>query len=266
MSYKICSFNVLRSVRGDDTDREFYGFINDLIRNEGIDIFAFQEARDINFIKNLLRNLPHWWKGVPLYNSELAFVWNSYRVKECSRQGEPSIFESYKSNSRLFREPAYGRFMPVDFYQNFEFRLINIHLVHGGNDFPQTIVARKIECDLVKGEIFQKIDKPPPGKDGSFISVFTVIPGDYNLNCDECNACGPENVMTFQYEATTLKQKEEGYKSSYDHFSYDVEKNSSVPRMPPTRIDAVKDYFKGDFVQYRQKVSDHVPVKLEILR
>jgi len=265
MGYRICSFNVLRSVRGDDKDREFYGFIYDLIRNEGIDIFAFQEAKNINFIKNLLRNLPNWWRGVSLYNSELSFIWNSYRVKECSRQGEPRVFVDYSSKYRLIREPAYGRFAPADFDINYEFRLINIHLLHGGNNFPETVAVRKIECDIAKGVIYQAVDKPPTGKDGKFNSVFTMILGDYNLDCLECNTCGLSNIVTLQEEATTLKKEGKGYNNSYDHFSYDVVVNGSAVRIPPSCIDAVNDYFKGDFTQYRQEISDHIPIKIEVL-
>ena len=96
MGYRICSLNVRRSVRGDKKDREFYGFIKKLIDNEGIDIFAFQEAKDIDFIKNLKRNLGLRWRGEPLYGSELAFIWNSYRVEECSRRHNPIVLGDYK--------------------------------------------------------------------------------------------------------------------------------------------------------------------------
>ena len=267
MSYRICSFNVLRSVRGDDKDRKFFDFIKKLIYKERIDIFAFQEATNINFIESVLRNISSYfshWNGGALHNSNLAFVWNSNRVEECSRRHEPRIFSDYRSDTRMFREPAYGRFRPVDFKLNCEFRLINIHIKHGGDDSAESINTRKLECDLAKGVIYQTIDKPSTGKDGSFNRVFTVVLGDYNLDCDTCNTRGPENIRTFQDEKTTLKKDGPGYKNSYDHFSYDIKNNGTVPRNPPSRIDAVKDYFQDDFTLYRKEVSDHVPVKLEI--
>lgn len=265
MSYCICSLNVLRSVRGDDKDRDFYEFINRLIATEGIDILAIQEARNINFIKNLRRNLPSFWMGENLNNSELAFIWNSTRVRECSRRHEPRIFVDYSSEIRMTREPAVGWFMPIDFHINIEFRLINIHSFHGGADYIVSKDKRKIECDLAKGVIYQAVDKPSMGNDGNFNRVFTVVLGDYNLDCDACNTCGPENIRTFQELETTLRDKEPlGYKNSYDHFSYDAVRDASVPRNPPSRIDAVKDYFGGKYVQYREQVSDHIPVKLEI--
>lgn len=267
MSYCICSLNVLRSARGDEKDRDFYEFINSLIATEGIDIFAIQEAKDINFINNLRRNLPSFWMGEALYNSELAFIWNSnrVRVKEDSRPHESRVFDNYSSKIRLTREPAVGWFVPADLKINMEFRLINIHLFHGGNENKVTIDKRKIECGLAKGVIYKAVDKPSIGNDGNFNRVFTVVLGDYNLDCDVCNTCGPENIRTFQELETTLKKEEPlGYKSSYDHFSYDAVRDASVPRNPPSRIDAVKDYFGGKYAQYREQVSDHIPVKLEI--
>jgi hypothetical protein len=254
---------VWRSNRDDSKDRDFYGFINRLIAEEGIDIFAFQEAKNINFVKGLRRNLPPHWMGESLRNSELAFVWNSERVEECSRWHGPRIFVDYSSDIRMDREPAYGRFAPIGIGPNVEFRLVNIHIKHGGDDLAASIETRKLECGLAKGVIYQTVDKPPMGKDGNFRSIFTVVLGDYNLDCDTCNDCGLENVRTFQDAETTLKEKEPGYKNSYDHFSYDAVNNSSVP-FKPSRIDAVKDYFNGEFTIYRQKISDHVPVKLEI--
>lgn len=264
MGYNICSFNILRSARNDENDRDFYDFISKLIAREGIVIFAFQEAKDIFFIRGLRKNLPPHWKGEYLPNSELAFVWDSRRVEECSRRNEPRIFMNYPSDTHMAREPVYGRFKPVDFDLNCEFRLINVHLYHGGDDSLASMLIRRIECDLAKGVIYQMIDKPPMGRDGNFRSIFTVVLGDYNLNCDECNTCGYTDVSTYQDEGTTLKKKEPGYCNSYDHFSY--EKDSSVPRCPPSRINAVEDYpeFGGDFQRYRGKISDHVPVKLEI--
>lgn len=268
MSYRICSFNVLRSIRSDTNDRAFYALLYQLIADEGIDIFAFQEAKNINFIKNVVKNvvknlLSHW-VGEPVQDSELAFVWNANRVAECSKHREPHAV-NYRSKRPMSREPILARFVPVDFKLNFEMRLVNVHIKHGGDDSAKSIDTRKYECSLAKGIIYEMVDKPPTGKDGSFRSVFTVVLGDYNLDCDACNQCGPEIVRTFQDEKTTLKasELEPGYKNSYDHFSYRVD--STEPRSTPYRIDAVRRYFNGDFKGYRKKVSDHVPVKLELL-
>lgn len=263
VGYRICSLNVRKSIRSDDKDRDFYAFLNNLIADEGIDIFAFQEAKDIYFIRGVRRNLPRYWDGDSVPNSELAFVWNTNRVAECSKTQMPQVFESYKADKHMYREPVCARFVPVDFKLNFEIRLVNVHIVHHLKDSPNPVKDRKAECSLVKGVIYETVDKPPTGKDGSFRSVFTVVLGDYNLNCDACNQCGPANIRTYQEELTTLKSGSPGYSSSYDHFSYRAD--STVPRNTPRRIDAVDHYFNGDFKGYRDNVSDHVPVKLELL-
>lgn len=262
MSYPICSLNVHRSVRGDEKDRDFYTFLNDLVRDEQIAIFAFQEARDIYFINGVLKNLRSCtpWKGEPVPNSELAFIWNPDRVAEISKAQRPQVFTSYKSDRHLFREPVCARFVPVDFRLNCEFRLVNIHIWHGGDDFQENVQKRKVECALAKGVIYQAVDQPSTGKDGSFRSVFTVVLGDYNLDCETCNQCGPEIIHTYQDEETTLGKS---YCNSYDHFSYHAE--STVPRGMPSRIDAVSRYYNGDFAGYGKKISDHVPVKIELL-
>jgi hypothetical protein len=158
------------------------------------------------------------------------------------------------------REPLYGRFSPKYLGTSNEFRLINIHIVHGGNDTAGNLDLRKEECRLSKSEIHGRIDAH---RYGNFKRAFTVVLGDYNLECDVCNSCDPWNVQTFQDEETTLKREEQGYNNNYDHFSFDVIKNSSVP-YTVSRIDAVNRYFKGDFTKYKENVSDHVPVKLEI--
>jgi hypothetical protein len=157
------------------------------------------------------------------------------------------------------REPLYGRFSPKGLGSINEFRLINIHIEHGGDDYQVTINRRKTECGLAKNVIHQRIDTH---RYGNFKRAFTVVLGDYNLDCPACNSCEPENVKTFQEELTTLKNKP-GYSRSYDHFSLDTDKNATVP-YTVARIDAVEEYFEGDYDKYRQAVSDHVPVVIKI--
>jgi hypothetical protein len=254
-----------------------------MIADEGLDIVAFQEVYGEYEIDGIRRNLPPCWKGEYVYGSEFSFIWNSYRVEECStdllpwwkrvisswapfRVEEystdplPHIFASYKADKHMMREPLYGRFSPKHLDTSNEFRLIDIHIVHGGDDTSISIARRKVECSLAKGEIYRTIDAY---RYGNFKRAFTVVLGDYNLDCDECNLSNPGDVQTFQAEKTTLKRAEPDYHNSYDHFSYDVVKNSSVPHTV-SRIDAVNRYFGGDFTSYRQNVSDHVPVKIEI--
>lgn len=260
MSCRIGSLNLLKSLRTEEQGREFYGFIYNMIADEGLDIIAFQEANNKHVIDGILKNIPSYWKGSHAYGSEFSFVWNSNRVKECSKNKEPRIYLDYKSSYRMKRDPLYGRFTPRYLDSSNEFRLINIHIVHGGNDSPANIQLRKLECELAKGEIYQKIDVH---RYGNFKRAFTVVLGDYNIDSSLCNTIEPEDVYTFQDEETTLRKNEPGYSKNYDHFSFNVSKNSSVP-YTVSRIDAVSKYFNGDFQKYRENISDHVPIKIEI--
>ncbi|GHU44994.1 hypothetical protein FACS1894111_13010 [Clostridia bacterium] len=260
MSYRIGSLNLLKSHRNEDQGREFYGFIYDVIADEGIDIFAFQEAKNRIVIDGILRNLPSSWIGTHAYGSEFSYIWNANRVEECSKSCEPRIFYDYKASTHMKREPLYGRFSPKYLDSSNEFRLIDIHIEHGGSDTSATIAHRRFECELTKGVIHQTVNTH---RYGNFKRAFTVILGDYNLDCIECNVCEPQSVQTLQEMKTTLKNTESDYSKSYDHFSFDTEKNSSVP-YTVSRIDAVNRYFNGDFIKYKKNVSDHVPVKLEI--
>jgi hypothetical protein len=241
-----------------------------LVRDKGLDIVAFQEdeADKSAVLNDVQKWLPHWECSRPA-SSEFAFIWNPRRVKECSKDMEPQVFTAYKSNVHLTREPLYGRFEPVGIGPFVEFRLVNIHLHYGKNkasndDEPEAekdIVRRQRECDAAKGVIHDTIDKH---RYGNFNRAFTIVLGDYNFDCETCNRFGSLNVRTIQAEKTTLKKKEPyGYKNSYDHFSFDVKKNSSVP-YTETRVDAVNEYFNGDFSRYRRNISDHVPIIIEI--
>jgi hypothetical protein len=124
------------------------------------------------------------------------------------------------------------------------------------------VEKRRIECKLVTGEIYREIDTH---RYGNFKPAFTISMGDYNLNADDCNAHSgsPSVVVTYQRELTTLNDNYDGYASSYDHFSYDRVRYESIP-VAVSRVDAVKNYFDGNYEKYYQAVSDHIPVIIEI--
>jgi endonuclease/exonuclease/phosphatase family metal-dependent hydrolase len=258
--------------------RDFQELIYRLVREKGLDIIAFQEDKALRsaVLYDVQMWLPGWECSRPS-NSEFAFIWNPQRVKECSKDMEPQVFTAYKSDVHLAREPLYGRFEPVHIGPFVEFRLINIHLYHGAdkasNEASETlkdINRRQLECSTAKGVIHETIDKGvihetiDKARYGNFKRAFTIVLGDYNFDCETCNQFGPSNILTFQDEKTTLRRQEPyGYNNSYDHFSFDIEKNCSVP-YTVTCVDAVNEYFSGDFERYRRNISDHVPVIIEI--
>lgn len=287
MSYQIGSLNMRKerielkeSKKKSDSERDFFGFIHDLVADENLDVLILQEVLNDREAKRIsekaLSPLQNWKYGYersaagPSGDYGLAFFWNENRITECSKSCQPQVFSGYKSDIRMSRDPLYGRFSPKlsfasEIFQ--EYRFLNIHLRFSDEVLPDLstipgIEKRKMECNLVTGEIYRKVDVPR----GNFKPFFTIVAGDYNLSVEECNAhSGNPDVVTFQNEATTIKKEPYGtYVSSYDHISLNTAKYTSE-RYSVSRIDAVHKYFSDDYGRYFDLISDHVPIKIEIL-
>ena len=259
MSYRICSFNVRRSVRDreKDCDRDFFALIDHLAHEEDIYVFAFQEATNKHFTERIVSMLGNLWQSDFVEGSEFQFIWRTDRVKPSTLP----FFNIYEAGLHISREldlkhkPLYGRFIPEGTGPNVEFRLINVHVEHANS-----VDRRREECRFLKDDVHREVDAKSYSNGRC---IFSLILGDYNLDCEKCNESGPQSVQTVQEDETTLRKQDPwGYCNSYDHFSFDVEKNSTVPS-ETTRIDAV-EYIGGSFEGYLKNVSDHVPVKLAI--
>lgn len=101
----------------------------------------------------------------------------------------------------------------------------------------------------------------------------------YSLRADaddivESSAWGKRRIKTVQDQFTTLKSKDKdgqmtpdfegrGYAHDYDHFSFEESQFEGV-KMKAHRVDAVRKYCNDDFEQYLKKVSDHIPIMMEI--
>jgi endonuclease/exonuclease/phosphatase family metal-dependent hydrolase len=277
MGYRIGSFNILKREhkRASNVGRDFFSFIHDFIVDEDLDILALQEVINEDELKNILSALRglgwHGKYGKPTSrNSDVhgfAFLWNPRRVKpvECSRNQTPRILSEYCSDEYMKRGPLYGRFTRAGVGTNYEFRLINVHLFQSDN-----MQLRK-ECGLVTGDIYNRIDVAE--REGHYKPVFTLVLGDYNHKQKTCTLItkmfGDQNVETFQDKPTTLKRHEEGFTNNdFDHFSFNTKKNKSVPYSLKC-IDNITDYFKDDaekkaFQKYKELVSDHVPILIEL--
>ena len=103
-----------------------------------------------------------------------------------------------------------------------------------------------------------------------------------------------KQIVTEQNDLSTLKHKQEGtleellngdgnqgdpeampsgikrelekwkvYSKNFDHFTYDENRFSDVGHQI-SRIDAVRNYYGGDVERYRQEISDHVPIVIDI--
>ncbi len=203
---------------------------------------------------------------------------------------------------RLIRDPGVGRFRLKE--RPVEIRLITTHIVFGkpreenlGVDLSVgAIKMRKNEFNILAGWIYKKVNDDcdsiePRG------TVATVLLGDYNLNLrksgvlyplvpevayfdskgrlfnpkpGETNDDAPIKIYTLQEGLTTLKSTGEGLANNYDHFSVDDHTKSMICRKPLV-IDGVHQGEEATdtdeeskYNTYRSKVSDHLPIMLEI--
>ncbi|MCH4890668.1 hypothetical protein EZV73_24005 [Acidaminobacter sp. JC074] len=218
------------------------------------------------------------------------------------RVSYPRIIERYrldksKGQHALARNPYYARFTTrgLPGGSSYEIRLINVHFMYnkGASVVSDLSSAkmRKNEFDVMMEAIYPKQADRCYGDN---MPSYTIILGDYNMNLKRPWTIGPgrnpvyvdrEKVIvldgnnekcieTVQDQLTTLKNQEDdmnasddnpdrGYANNYDHFSYDSVRFSGVG-VSYRKVDAVRKYYSDDFEAYRNEVSDHVPIVIEI--
>lgn len=255
------------------------GKIAEIILGEGFDVVALQEVKRREAISFLLQRLPGWegaygksprdsdvGKGQDTDGGGLGFgyVWNTKRLRECSKDGQPAIIEEIRSKIEITRRPFYGRFTPSGLGGPFcEFRLINIHLWHGKNYMAET-PKRLEEFMLVTQDIYRWLENR---RYGNNMQAFTVVLGDYNFNAVISQGHESDSakyfIKTVQEDATTLSVKDGRLAKSYDHFSYNALRFQETG-IHWERIDTVAKYMGNDYERHWREVSDHVPIKLEL--
>ncbi len=194
---------------------------------------------------------------------------------------------------RLIRDPFYGRFKIKGMRQ--EIRLITTHIYFGSNNAAD-LDLRKRELNILAGAIYPRLHDKTYGINTPAI---TVLLGDYNLNLKDCHSGLPymddaviivdengmvrsaadifadKNVRTFstrQSQLSTLKKtgSEEQYSNNYDHFTYEtsnggIHRAHDVENMSNPHVIKVCDLPANiDFETYRSKVSDHLPICVEL--
>jgi len=251
--------------------------------------------------KTLLMELGYGWDFVwalageglnDIRNEGYAFIWNKNKFQlptvTLSNGNERTFYPRiYKArNDNLFRRPYYGRFIVKD-GPDVELRLLCIHAYYGSATGFDDKIKRQEEIDTILRDIYPEINDRQYKENKR--ARYTVVLGDYNLELKAPGNSGPyinelpfadvktegreKNyvVRTFQPHKTTLKKPKEGtesdidgYSKNFDHFSYEI--NSVFRDIGHTvdRIDAVEKYTDGSFDDYYCKVSDHVPIVLEI--
>lgn len=279
--------------------RRAYDVISSII-TDNFSIVALQEVMNENVIKML--RLPsnwdyRWSKSYSkISDSEegYAFVWDTRRVQLIS---EPTIWKQYKKepslgNYGLLRHPFYARFKTIG--PNCEFRLINTHIrfkpgkANEGLEI-KALQARQKEFDILTKQILNKLEDK---RYGNYMPAYTMLLGDYNLNLKSSSATNNyltedffviqdancnKKIVTVQDKLTTLSCKKNdqgtgekhwefnGYANNYDHFTYnETYFNRAGVVVKTDVVDTVNRYSNNNFEQHYRRISDHVPIMMEI--
>lgn len=203
---------------------------------------------------------------------------------------------------RLIRDPGIGMFRYLD--RPVEIRLITTHIVYGKPKEENmsadlsigAINMRRNEFNILAGQIYKKV-KDFCKTIESQGTVATIILGDYNLNigssgipyalipeisyfdsegrcfnpniqCYESNA--PIRIYTLQKDLSTLKLNNPGMANNFDHFSVDdntmklVVGSASVIDGVHQRTESTDNDEESKYNTYRKKVSDHLPIVIDI--
>ncbi len=232
-----------------------------------------------------------------------AFLWRTDKfrcpVNAHGKEIRPRIYRQYKTDYstgelRLIRDPGYGRFQLISM-PNTEIRLITTHIIYSKpkDDNLKKAVdhgaekMRQKEFEVLARQIYTRINDNH--NDINCIVPYTIILGDYNLNLMKSGAGSPyvrnllvldshNNVIptneinnidqndqyrisTVQYDLSTVNEDGDNYASNYDHFTYNTHAGEIV-RCAAHRLNVVEHV--GGFNTYKEKISDHIPVVLEI--
>ena len=304
MAYKIGSFNCLSfgSGRGEKA-RQIAKIIAEE-RFDIVALQEVKNSGALKLLLAALKNYPgHWVGNCDEWGSaDYAFVWNEKRVRLVrvkNRSGErvvyPHTVTAKGASKVLARAPYCARFEPSGpGVPKFEIRLINTHIRYGRQKSDNELVEQGL-VTLRKAEYIMLTQTLYPTVAGKSIidniptadcrPIYTVMLGDYNLNKRESGAKSPyledqfvcgqgerkKVIVTEQSELTTLRQPstsaEErtsvGYANNYDHITYDQARFAGIG-MSYGSVDAVGKYLDNNAEQYRENVSDHIPIFLSI--
>ena len=154
----------------------------------------------------------------------------------------------------------------------------------------EAFVSRKNEAEnefnVLARSIYTSISDDHVDVDA--VVPYTIILGDYNLNLREsgittANVPGvlivdsqkrivPTNevgmrdgtyiIKTQQADLSTMNKDADNYVSNYDHFSFDTRTEQNIVRGRPHRLSVAEEM--SSYKEYRDTVSDHIPIMLEI--
>lgn len=253
----------------------------------------------IVFFLNKKKNLLHEWecdasgKAATTNNDPegYGFIWNKKRIRLMEIPGKNNpAFYNCAGGKNVIRPPYYGRFTTrgLPGGSNCEIRLVNTHIHDASKE-----LERIAEFDVLVKQVLPRIcDHNELPILNEMMPAYTFMLGDYNLRLDKgeraeirIESITPTTYTkrkryfkTVQEEKTSLKtvktvdaQSDLGdcYKSNYDHFTYELDLIRKL-KLHEERIEALGKYFgKEKSAQnmlrlYREKVSDHVPIKMTV--
>ena len=221
-----------------------------------------------------------------------SYLWNPRTVKLATSstdhgkrvyqpRGVNRGSEFHVDDDKFARSPYYARFYPkIGGY--FEFRLISVHLYSGDTGNGDDVQRRKDEYNYIVKEIYPMISQYR--KYGNFRTAYTVVMGDYNLNIykspagkrdvieDDIYMNGKQIIRTIQSEPTTISTKQDlsssndMFVNNYDHFTIDQQMLNHYGIYYSTyRVDTIiQKYYGGDHIKYTEKISNHLPITLEL--
>lgn len=303
MSYRIGSFNIRdfnysnQAKDGESLNRDFNKIAEIIIREE-FDVVGIQEVNSesairhltkiLNQHKNLLREYQYsFGADMPTHSKDperYAFIWNAKRLRLLK---DPTYYTN-AGGVTLQRPPYYGRFTARGMRggSNFELRLVNVHILDAKKE------ADKIdEFNILVKQVLPRIcDHQSLPNSLEMMPAYTFLLGDYNIclnkgpraeiridSITETSYTGKKRYFeTVQEMPTSLRMLndqqtvEECYANNYDHFSYEKDLSNKLKISNVIRVDALNKYFVSEkkpvdkLEQYRKKVSDHVPISMDI--
>ena len=303
-SFNIRDFNYSNISREGEKIKRDFDKIAKIIVNENFDVVAIQEVNAESPLKHLTDVLNRKYKrynreysyayggDMPTSSKDperYGFIWNNKRLRliDIPRKKNPSYYQN-AGGVTLQRPPYYARFTARGMHggTNFELRLVNVHILDSKYE-PERIA----EFDILVKQVLPRIcDHQELSSDMEIMPSYTFLLGDYNICLNKSsravfkieritstNYTGKNrDFVTVQEEATSLRQVkdqqdiESCYANNYDHFTYERNLQNRLRISEARRVEALSKYFSGErgpadkLRNYREKVSDHVPIHINI--
>lgn len=301
-SFNIRDFNFSNQTSDNERIQRDFHKIAEIIIREKFDVIAVQEVNAeiaikylttiLNLSKTSAREYAYdFGADMPTHSKDperYGFIWNTkrLRLREFPYKKNPQYYIN-AGGTQLQRPAYYARFTARGLLggSNFELRLINVHIKDASSE-----AERIREFDILVKQVLPRIcDLQGVSSDLEMMPAYTFLLGDYNLALNK----GPraqikiETITKSQYtgksryfitvqeDPTSLRLPseqetiEECYANNYDHFTYETDLDTKLD-LQAERVDALTQYILeesdpiGKLESYRKKVSDHVPIKMDI--